>query len=103
MKAVAATLGAVALVVVALLALMFARQEALVFFPGRASATTPADAGLAFEVVVLVTVDSVRLHGWWIPAGAPTRGAVIVCHGNAGTVAERLDLARLFHGLGHAV
>ncbi len=99
MKAVSVALGAVALLVVALLALMFARQEALVFFPGRTLAATPADAGLAFEDVELATADRVRLHGWWIPAGDPTGRAVIVCHGNAGTVAERLDHARLFHRL----
>ena len=103
MRAVGATLGVVALLVVALLALMFARQEALVFFPGRQLAATPADAGLAFEDVELVTADSVRLHGWWIPAGGPAGRAVIVCHGNAGTVAERLDHARLFHRIGLGV
>jgi hypothetical protein len=102
-KAVGATLGVVALLVVALLALMFARQEALVFFPGRALAATPADAGLTFEDVELVTADLVRLHAWWIPAGGPAGRAVIVCHGNAGTVAERLDHARLFHRMGLGV
>jgi fermentation-respiration switch protein FrsA (DUF1100 family) len=100
---VAAALGAVALLVVALLVLMFARQEALVFFPGRALAASPADAGLAFETVELVTADAVRLHAWWIPAREASGRAVIVCHGNAGTVAERLDHARLFHGLGLGV
>jgi len=102
-RAVAATLGVVALLVVALLALMFARQEALVFFPGRQLAATPADAGLAFEDVELVTADSVRLHAWWIPAGGAAGHAVIVCHGNAGTVADRLDHARLFHRMGLGV
>lgn len=45
---------------------------------------TPADLGLAYEVVRFTTDDGVTLSGWLIPAGRETRTAVIVLHGFGG-------------------
>jgi fermentation-respiration switch protein FrsA (DUF1100 family) len=44
----------------------------------------------------------VELHAWWIPA-EEQRGAVIVSHGNAGSIGQRLHLAHAFHGMGLGV
>jgi uncharacterized protein len=97
------TAGGVAVVAyLALLALMWWRQEALVFFPGRLQGGTPAGAGLGYEDVALTTADGVRLSAWWIPAEA-ARGAVVLCHGNAGTIEQRIGKARLLHELGLSV
>lgn len=69
------------------------------FFPGPPPKLTPQAAGLAFETVELAAADGTKLHGWWIEAPHPTR-SVVVFHGNAGSVENRLDLALLFHGFG---
>ena len=45
---------------------------------------TPADLGLAYEDVRFTTDDGVTLSGWFIPAGRPTRSAVVVMHGFTG-------------------
>ncbi len=79
----------------ALCVFAYAFQEKLIFFPGAPPNATPRSVGLEFEPVVLSTTDGVQLQGWWIPAANATR-AVLVCHGNAGSIEERLDLAQLF-------
>lgn len=77
-------------------------QERLVFFPGPPPRQTPAVVGLPYEEVELVTSDDVRLHAWYLPTpGADA--AVLVSHGNGGTIEHRLHLAQAFVGMGHAV
>ena len=51
---------------------------------------TPADEGLAFEEVSLITEDDLTLHGWYIPATNGT--AVILLHGLASNRGMMLDL-----------
>lgn len=77
----------------------FALQRRLVYFPGRPGGPTPAQRGMAFEDVTLTTSDGVRVHGWLVGAPRP-RGVVLVCHGNAGTIADRLPLAEAFMAMG---
>ena len=43
----------------------------------------------------------VRLHGWFVDRTAP-KGVVLILHGNAGSIALRLDWLRMFHELGYA-
>ena len=75
--------------------------NSLLYFPVRAIAATPADAGLAFEDVTLETGDGVELHGWWVPTrAAPSTGHVLLCHGNAGNVGDRVMHAALLGGAG---
>ena len=83
-------------------------QERLVFFPGPAPRSTPAGRGLEFRELELESRDGVRLHAWFLPApqdspGAEARRAVLVSHGNAGSIEGRLDLARMFLERGYAV
>jgi len=92
----------VAIAVVTVLAVAYARQESLIFFPDRRVRFTPADLGMAFEDVRLTTVDGVVVAAWWIPA-PNGRGALIFCHGNAGNVGDRVGKLRLFHDLGLSV
>ncbi len=97
----AALLGVLTVVLVlgGVLALLWARQEQLMFFPTRGISSTPADVGLAFEDVRLTTSDGVLLSAWWVPAVSP-RGAVVFCHGNAGSMEHRLERLLYLHGLG---
>ena len=47
-------------------------------------------AGLEFAEVTIRTEDGERLHAWWVPARAPSLGHVLLLHGNAGNVGDRL-------------
>ncbi len=80
--------------------LMF--QERLVWIPGPPSNRTPAEVGLPGRAVELTARDGVRLHGWLIDAGPRSRGMVLHCHGNAGTIADRFWVAHEFTRLGLA-
>ena len=81
---------------------VFLLQRRLVFFPGPAPRVDPAAVGLVFDEHWLTTADGRRLHAWWIRTAVEPgpAGAVIVCHGNAGSIGDRLHLARMFTGMG---
>ncbi|MCB1101582.1 MAG: alpha/beta hydrolase [Kiritimatiellae bacterium] len=68
------------------------------FHPSRTVEGDPADAGLVVESVDFVAADGCRLHGWWIPHPEAT-GSLIYCHGNAGNLTTRIDLAARLHTL----
>lgn len=68
------------------------------YLPSKKLRMDPSEAGLAFEEVTFVAEDDVRLHGWWIPH-EQARGAVLVCHGNAGNIGDRIFMAEFFHAL----
>jgi len=86
----------------ALCVVVYLTQARLVYFPGPPPRATPADLGLEYRELALTSSDGVELHGWFIPAVA-ARGAVLVSHGNAGSIELRLELARAFHELGASV
>jgi fermentation-respiration switch protein FrsA (DUF1100 family) len=69
--------------------------DRLLYHPDPDLWTTPAAAHLPFSDVALVTDDGVHLHGWHVRAPAG-RALVVVCHGNAGNVADRVPMAELF-------
>lgn len=64
--------------------------NASLYFPSRGIDRTPASAGLTYRDVALTTDDGERLHGWWIERRAPALGPVLLCHGNAGNVGDRV-------------
>ena len=76
---------------------------ALLYFPSRAILQTPADAGLAFENLGLVTEDGQRLHAWWIVGQPPCLGHIVFCHGNAGNIGDRVLNAALLSAAGFDV
>ena len=92
--------AAAAYAVVCLLVTLF--QARLVYFPGLAPVTTPRALGLDGVERTLATTDGERLHAWFFPR-TDARGAVLVCHGNAGSIENRTELARAFLELGWAV
>ncbi|MFQ3786402.1 alpha/beta hydrolase [Halomonas sp. A29] len=87
---------------VVLLAWFF--QERLLYLPhmGREHVATPADRGLAWQQVDLVTEDDVTLDAWWIPV-EDARGQLLFLHGNAGNISHRIDSIQQFHRLGLSV
>ena len=73
--------------------------NALVYVPETAPADAPAVAG-GGEDVWFRTADGERLHGWWFAARRPAPAHVLLCHGNAGSVVDRLPYARLLADAG---
>ncbi len=64
---------------------MLVRPETRPLLPETAGApATPADLGLDYESIDLVTADGVRLAAWYIPAARATTTAVVVLHGFTG-------------------
>jgi fermentation-respiration switch protein FrsA (DUF1100 family) len=85
---------------------LYVSQSRLLYYPNvpsRAVVATPARIGLAYEEVAFVAADGVRLHGWFLPAGAAPRGVLLFFHGNAGNISHRLDSLAIFHRLGLSV
>jgi fermentation-respiration switch protein FrsA (DUF1100 family) len=78
---------------------MYLQQPAMIFFPQRELAATPADWGLAYEDVGLRTADGVALHGWYVPH-PQARRVLLFFHGNAGNISHRGDSVAIFHRLG---
>ncbi len=93
----------ISLVAVAFLGFRLAVRRGLA--PARvAHDRTPADIGLAFEVVHIPTARNKQLYGWFVPADhhdpAPV---VVVIHGWGGNAAMMLPLVRPLHTTGLAL
>ncbi len=73
-----------------------------IFFPYRQITATPDNIGIEYEDVYFDASDGVTLNGWFMPATG-ARGTILFFHGNAGNIGHRLEMIRLFHGLGFNV
>ncbi|MEM8960707.1 MAG: alpha/beta hydrolase [Acidobacteriota bacterium] len=76
-------------------------QRTHLFVPSRypTGEWDPSLHGLAFEDVYLEGLDGVTLHGWYFPR-PEARGVMLYCHGNAGSIADRLGVFRALGQLG---
>jgi uncharacterized protein len=77
--------------------------HSLLYFPSRAITETPKQAGLHYRDLELVSDDGERLHGWWIGTRTDPLGHLLVCHGNAGNVGDRVPHAALLTAAGFDV
>jgi len=84
------------------LALLFTIQTSLIFPAGGSIWRDPGAMGWPFEEVWLEPAPGERTHAWWMPLD-DMRGAVLFSHGNAGTMADRLDFAAILRDLGVGV
>jgi fermentation-respiration switch protein FrsA (DUF1100 family) len=68
-------------------------QRSKIFLPERYpdGVWDPTSFGLPAEDVWLHAADGVELHGWWIPH-PKARGVVLYCHGNTGSIAQRIGV-----------
>lgn len=100
MRLLATFLVGLALGYAALAALLFAFQSRFIYFPemGREDRATPAQLRLSFEEARIATADGETLHGWFVPA-PDARATVLFLHGNAGSIAHRLDWLPMFQRL----
>lgn len=73
----------------------------LLYFPSRAFNATPRDVGLRHEDVAFQAEDGTRLHGWWIRSPRqPAIAHVLLAHGNAGNIGDRVLHAKLLTDAG---
>ncbi|KAJ6362386.1 hypothetical protein OIU78_002730 [Salix suchowensis] len=88
-------------IVVAVMALLVAFQEKLVYVPVLPGLTksyqvTPSRLRLFYEDVWLRSSDGVRLHAWFIKVLPESRGpTVLFFQENAGNIAHRLEMVRI--------
>lgn len=73
-------------------------EHLMIFFPTRHLHATPAYVRLPFEDITITTDDNEKLHGWWVPHEAE-RAVVVLFHGNAGNISDRVLLLQLLHSL----
>lgn len=76
--------------------------DRVIFQPSRGVDLEPASLGIDAEEVFLRAEDGVRLHAFYLPARAASRG-VLFLHGNAGNASHRLPNAAQIAGLGAGV
>ncbi|MFA5039325.1 MAG: alpha/beta hydrolase [Candidatus Omnitrophota bacterium] len=72
------------------------------YAPAKDIVETPADAGLDFQRVNLLSADGTRLTGWYVEARR-SDGVLYFLHGNGGNISHRLEKIKFFHGLGWPV
>lgn len=101
MELIGYALSVAALVYLGFGALLYFAQDAFVFVRGGSVWRTPGDLGWKYEDVT-VSVDGETTHGWLITRDRP-RGVVLFSHGNAGTIADRLETVDVFRNLGFDV
>ena len=77
--------------------------NSLLYFPSRQFFAQPADLGLEAEDVVFETEDGETLHAWWFRTGGESLGHVLLFHGNAGNIGDRLLHVRLLTDAGFDV
>jgi pimeloyl-ACP methyl ester carboxylesterase len=78
-------------------------EHSQVYHPSRTLRATGAELGRPFQDVVFPAADGKQLNGWFFPCdtnSARRQWAVLICHGNAGNIGDRLEMCRLWLGLG---
>jgi fermentation-respiration switch protein FrsA (DUF1100 family) len=70
--------------------------DGFLYFPDRSLVATPGSVGLSYEDVRFSAEDETELHGWWIPGRRPGP-CVVFFHGNAGDIADRVEMVRNLH------
>lgn len=85
-----------------LLIFMYLFQSKLIFLPSSDLVVTPQRAGLQADNVWIETDDDEQLHGWFFPSDS-TEYIVVLSHGNAGNISNRIDIAKFLSEAGVSV
>ena len=73
-------------------------ERFFVYYPTKQVFGDPKTIGLDFQDLFLVTEDDVRVHGWFVPATG-AQSTLLIFHGNAGNIGDRLPWIELLHKL----
>ncbi len=82
--------------------LLYLFQSRLVYEPDRQVVGSPAEVGLSYRDVELLSADGVPLAGWWVPHDE-SRGVLLFCNGNSGNISHLLGRLATYHDLGLSV
>ena len=93
-------LASVALILGVLWIMMPFLLNSLLYFPSGHFFLEPGELGLHPTDVTFETEDGERLHAWWFRAGEGSTGHVLLFHGNAGNIGDRLLHAQLLTDAG---
>jgi uncharacterized protein len=74
-----------------------------IYLPSRRMDVAPGQLGRPFEDVFLPVENGRRVNAWYFPASNTASPVMLVCHGNAGNISHRLDLASLLLEAGAGV
>lgn len=72
------------------LSLAMTACSSLYFYPMKPWVQNPSRQGLAYQDVVLIQPDGLRLDGWWLPAQGDVHGTVYYLHGNGQNISTHL-------------
>ena len=67
-----------------------------IYYPEKAMPMTPAQYGLKYDDITLITKDHVNINAWYVPTENPI-GTLLFCHGNAGNDSDRVTGIDQFH------
>ena len=67
------------------------------FYSALGLPVTPADVGLKYEEINILTGDGLRLNGWLVKAGQQARGTVLFLHGVGDCKIAGIPYAKLFY------
>ena len=82
--------------------LLYVFQSRLVYVPDRKIVGSPAEIGLSYQDVELISADGVRLSGWWVPQ-KESRGVLLFCNGNSGNISHLLGRIATYRDLGLSI
>ena len=87
--------------------LLYFQQTRFIFFPRATIDTTPAAFNLPYQEVwlpVKTVSDRIeKIHGWWIPASAPSNRVLLYLHGNGINIGANVAHANRFHRMEFSV
>lgn len=86
----------------ALLFLTFLFQDQLLFHPSSQIVQTPQSMGIEAEDFWVETEDGVRIHGWYF-SHENSDQVIVLSHGNAGNISNRISIAETLLETGAAV
>jgi len=70
-----------------------------VYYPSKNIEYFPSAAGLSFEDIYISTEDGVKINGWFIP-NPGAKYTLLLFHGNAGNIGNRVDKINLLSRIG---
>ena len=91
-------IGSVIGLYLVLVGLLYVFQSGMVYHPSRQIYQTPKALQLEYEDVYMQSVNGQQIHGWFIPA-QQARATVLLSHGNAGNISDRLETVRILNAL----
>jgi fermentation-respiration switch protein FrsA (DUF1100 family) len=77
-------------------------EGAMLYIPGREITAHPGSFGLAYEDLNLRAPDGPLINGWYVE-NKPDSPVILLCHGNAGTMSDRLEKLVKFRKAGASV